>query len=65
MVRFSPRNGTASAMVAMAAILRKLGRVFSRIRTGSRRSSNACASLSAMAAPQRLFSGYGIPADSG
>ena len=32
MVRFSPRRGTASAMVAMAAILRKLGSVFSRAR---------------------------------
>ena len=50
-------SGTASAMVAMAAILRKLGRVFSRVRTGSRRSSRACASLSAMAAPQSDFSG--------
>ena len=57
MVRFSPRSGTASAMVAMAAILRKLGRVFSRARAGSRRSSRAWASLSAMAAPQSDFSG--------
>ena len=32
MVRFSPRRGTASAMVAMAAILRKLGSVLSRVR---------------------------------
>ena len=39
--RFSPWRGTASAMVAMAAILRKLGRVFSRVRAGSRRSSTA------------------------
>ena len=58
---FAAGAGTASAMVAMAAILRKLGRVFSRARSGSRRSSSACASLSAMAAPQRLFSGYGHP----
>ena len=61
MMRFSPRRGTASAMVAMAAILRKLGSVFSRVRAGSRRSSTACASLSAMAAPQSDFSGYGQP----
>ncbi len=57
MVRFSPRSGTASAMVAMAAILRKLGSVFSRVRMGSWRSSKAWASLSAMAAPQSDFSG--------
>ncbi len=50
-------SGTASAMVAIAAIFRKLGRVFSRVRAGSRRSSTACASFSAMAAPQRDFSG--------
>ena len=57
MTRFSPCSGTASAMVAMAAIFRKLGRVFSRVRAGSRRSSRAWASLSAMAAPQSDFSG--------
>ena len=57
MTRFSPRRGTASAMVAMAAIFRKLGRVFSRVRWGSRCASTAWASLSAMAAPQSDFSG--------
>ena len=57
MTRFSPFSGTASAMVAMAAIFKKLGRVFSRVRAGSRRSSSACASFIAMAAPQRNFSG--------
>ena len=57
MTRFSPTRGTASAMVAMAAILRKLGSIFSRARTASWRSRMACASLSAMAAPQRNFSG--------
>ena len=48
-------------MVAMAAIFRKLGSVFSRVRAGSRRSSRACASLSAMAAPHSDFSGYAQP----
>jgi len=57
MARFSPQRGTASAMVAMAAIFKKLGRVFSRVRAVSRRSRTAWASLSAMAAPQRDFSG--------
>ena len=52
-----PFNGTASAMVAMAAIFKKLGKVFSRVRAWSRRSRIACASFSAMAAPQRNFSG--------
>ncbi len=57
MTRFSPRSGTASAMVAMAASFKKLGRVFSRVRAWSRRSSSAWASFSAMAAPQSNFSG--------
>ncbi len=53
--RFSPRSGTASAIVAMAAILRKLGKSLSRVRSASCRSSRACASLSAIAAPAQRF----------
>jgi len=41
----------------MAAILRKLGSVFSRVRAKSRRSSTAWASLSAIAAPQSVSQG--------
>ena len=56
--RFSPTSGTASAMVAMATILRN---------DGSRRarpfsSSKSCASLKATPAPHSALHGYAQPA---
>ena len=61
MTRFSPCNGTESAMVAMAAIFMNESNNWAWSRCVRRLASKACAILKAMPAPQSALQGYSHP----